>query len=137
MFDPNTRRWYPDWYGQQPQDDPQYLAWARQQAPQTPQAPAPPMTPIIHADIIEVASIAEAEAYQLTPGASQMFYTSDHAAFIVKEQGKGGYNLMIYDRRPPEPPRPALDPSQYVTWEALEKYINGARQPAKSQGGAE
>lgn len=137
MFDPNTRRWYPDWYGQQPQDDPQYVAWTRQQTPQPAQTPAPPMTPTIRADMIEVASIAEAEAYQLSPGASQMFYTRDHTTFIVKEQGQSGYNLMIYDRRPPEPPRPALDPSQYVTWEALDKYINGARQPAKSQGGAE
>lgn len=137
MFDPNTRRWYPDWYGQQPQDDPQYVAWARQQTPQPAQTPAPPMTPTIRADMIEVASIAEAEAYQLSPGMSQMFYTRDHTTFIVKEQGQSGYNLMIYDRRPPEPPRPALDPSQYVTWEALDKYINGTRQPAKPQGGAE
>lgn len=137
MFDPSTRRWYPDWYGQQPQDDPQYVAWARQQPAQLPQTPAPAMTPTIHAEMIEVTSIAEAEAYQMTPGASQMFYTKDHAHFVVKEQGQGGYNLMIYDRRPPEPPRPALDPSQYVTWEALEAYINGQRQPAKPQGGAE
>lgn len=121
MFDAYTRRWYPDYIGQRMEDDPQYIAWAQRQQPA--QAPAQSMTPYIDARMLQVGSIAEAEGYQMAAGTSQMFYTKDREKLIIKEQGQNGYNLMIYDRRPPEPPKPALDPAKYVTWDGLESYI--------------
>lgn len=153
MVDLYNRRWIPDYIGQRPEDDPQYIAYMRQQGIQVGQQPlptgqtqalAPQMTPTIDAHMIQVASIAEAEDYQLQPGASQMFYTADRMAFIIKEQGPGGYNLMIYDRRPPQPQPQPLDPAQYVTWDGLDARVDArlaqllnAGQPQQTQKGAE
>lgn len=131
-------RWFPDYPGQQMWQDPQYIARMQQQ----PQQGAPQMTPYIDARIRQVDSIAEAEAYQMDPGNSQMFYTADKMAFIIKEQGKGGYNLMIYDRRPPEPQKPPIDPARFITREEFEErlaaYGGGAvAARGRENGGAE
>jgi len=118
-------RWFPDYPGQQMWQDPQYIARMQQQPqqPQQPQQGAPQMTPYIDAHMLQVGSIAEAEAYQMDPGNSQMFYTADRMTFIIKEQGQGGYNLMIYDRRPPEPQKPPIDPARFVTREEFEERL--------------
>ena len=126
------------------QNDPQYINWLNQtqQARQLtqPQTPAPQMTPFIDARMYE-STIAEAEAFRLEPGQSQMFYTPDRMAFVVKEQGQTGYNLMIYDRRPPEPQKAPIDPAQFVTWEGLEKRLEAISAPnaarSKPIGGSE
>lgn len=134
MVDPYRERWYPDYPGQRMEDDPQYINWlsARQgrqlQQPQ-PQTPAPQMTPYIDARMLQVNAIAEAEAFRLEPGQSQLFYTADRTAFIVKEQGQTGYNLLIYDRRPPEPQKAPIDPAQFVTWNELEKRLEAISTP--------
>ncbi len=136
-------RWYPDYPGQQMWQDPQYIVRMQQQQPQQPQQGAPQMTPYIDARMRQVDSIAEAEAYQIAPGDSQMFYTADRMAFIIKEQGQGGlYNLMIYDRRPPEPQKPPIDPARFVTREEFEErlaaYTGGAvAVRGRENGGAE
>lgn len=133
MVDTYRQQWFPDYPGQRMQDDPQYVNWLNQQQQarqlQQPQTPAPQMTPFIDARMLQVASVAEAEAFRLEPGQSQMFYTADRQAFIVKEQGPGGYNLIIYDRRPPEPQKPAIDPAQFVTWDGLEKRLETLTAP--------
>ena len=133
MVDPYRQQWYPDYPGQRMQDDPQYVAWINQQQQarqlQQPQTAAPQMTPFIDARMLQVASVAEAEAFRLEPGQSQMFYTADRMAFIVKEQGQTGYNLMIYDRRPPEPQKPPIDPAQFVTWDKLEERLAALTPP--------
>lgn len=133
MVDPYRQQWFPDYPGQRMQDDPQYINWLNQtqQGRQLtqPQTPAPQMTPYIDARMYEVGSIAEAEAFRLEPGQSQMFYTADRMTFIVKEQGQTGYNLMIYDRRPPEPQKAPIDPSQFVTWDGLEKRLEAISAP--------
>lgn len=139
MVDPYRQQWFPDYPGQRMQDDPQYVAWMTQQQQarqlQQPQTPAPQMTPFIDARMLQVASVAEAEAFRLEPGQSQMFYTADRMTFIVKEQGQTGYNLMIYDRRPPEPQKQPIDPAQFVTWDGLEKRLEALSAPkaAKSK----
>ena len=133
MVDPYRQQWFPDYPGQRMQDDPQYINWLnqQQQARQLtqPQTPAPQMTPFIDARMLQVNSIAEAEAFRLEPSQSQLFYTADRAAFIVKEQGQTGYNLLIYDRRPPEPQKPPIDPTQFVTWDGLEKRLEAISAP--------
>lgn len=135
MVDPYRQQWFPDYPGQRMQDDPQYISWLNQQQQarqlQQPHTPAPQMTPFIDARMYE-STIAEAEAFRLEPGQSQMFYTPDRMAFIVKEQGQTGYNLLIYDRRPPEPQKPPIDPAQFVTWDGLEKRLEAMTTPAQA-----
>lgn len=134
MVDPYRQQWFPDYPGQRMQDDPQYINWLNQQQGRQltqPQTPAPQMTPYIDARMYE-STIAEAEAFRLEPGQSQMFYTPDRMAFIVKEQSQTGYNLMIYDRRPPEPQKASIDPSQFVTWDGLEKRLEAMTAPAQA-----
>lgn len=123
-------RWFPDYPGQQIYQDPQYIAKMQQQAvPQVQQAQqaqqhqTQTMTPYIDARMLQVNSVAEAEAYQLAPGASQLFYTADRNTFIIKEQGQAGFNLMIYDRRPPEPKAPPIDPARFVTRDEFEQRL--------------
>lgn len=142
MVDQYSNRWYPDYPGQLPQNDPQYIAWLQAQQTRQPQpipqsAPqmAPQMTPYIDARMMEVHNIAEAEAFRLDPGQSQFFYTSDRSTFIIKEQGQTGYNLMIYDRRPPEPQAAPLDPTQYVTREEFEKRLAAYPAPSTARSG--
>ena len=135
-------RWFPDYPGQQIYQDPQYIAKMQQavpqQAGQTQQHQQQTMTPYIDARMLQVNSEAEAEAYQLAPGASQLFYTADRNTFIIKEQGQAGFNLMIYDRRPPEPKAPPIDPARFVTRDEFEQRLAtftvpaSAPRPAKS-----
>ena len=122
-------RWFPDYPGQQIYQDPQYIAKMQQAVPQGQQAQqaqqhqTQTMTPYIDARMLQVNSEAEAEAYQLAPGASQLFYTADRNTFIIKEQGQAGFNLMIYDRRPPEPKAPPIDPARFVTRDEFEQRL--------------
>lgn len=135
MVDQYTNRWYPDYPGQQPQQDPQYLAWLQAQQTRQPTPipqPVARMTPYIDTRMMEVATVAEAEAFRLEPGASQVFYTGDRTAIIIKEQGQTGYNLMIYDRRPPEPQKPPIDPSQYVTRQEFEQRLAAYAAPPEA-----
>lgn len=100
-----------------------------QQAQQSAQALTPPT---IHADIIQLATIKDAEAYPLSAGLSQMFMTRDESAIVIKEAFQNGNRVIVYDRRPEAPPAPVLDPSQVVTWDELEAYLaNRARRTAE------
>ena len=138
MVDQYSNRWYPDYPGQLPQNDPQYIAWLQAQQTRQPQPippTAPQMTPYIDARMQEVGSIAEAEAFRLDPGQSQFFYTRDRSTLLIKEQGQTGYNLMIYDRRPPEPQAAPLDPTQYVTREEFEKRLAAYSVPNTARSG--
>ena len=72
---------------------------------------------------------AEAKLRSVYEEIGRLFYTADRMAFIVKEQGQTGYNLMIYDRRPPEPQKPPIDPAQFVTWDGLEKRLEALNAP--------
>lgn len=129
-------RWFPDYPGQQIYQDPQYIAKMQQAVPQAQQAQQAQqhqpqtMTPYIDARMLQVNSEAEAEAYQLAPGASQLFYTADRNTFIIKEQGQAGFNLMIYDRRPPEPKAPPIDPARFVTRDEFEQRLAAFSAPA-------
>ena len=129
-------RWFPDYPGQQIYQDPQYIAKMQQavpqQAGQTQQHQPQTMTPYIDARMLQVNSEAEAEAYQLAPGASQLFYTADRNTFIIKEQGQAGFNLMIYDRRPPEPKAPPIDPARFVTRDEFEQRLATFSAPASA-----
>lgn len=128
-------RWFPDYPGQQIYQDPQYIAKLNQQQnQQAPQGQTMTM-PTIRADIIQIGAPSEVDRYQQNPGTSQMFITRDEGCIIIREQGQSGYSLTWYDRRPPEPARPAMDPAQYVTWDKLEERLAAFAppRPARAQ----
>lgn len=127
-------RWIPDFPGQQPWQDRQLMAFMSQgqTAPQPAQTPAPQqaLKPItIRADIIQFTDPAEIMNYQMPPGTSQMFMRRDEALIIIREQGPNGYTLKEFPLRPPEPPKPTIDPEQIVTWDRLEERLAQIVQP--------
>lgn len=102
------------------QQYPQYTAQQYQQQPQ--QQPMTP--PTIHAEIIQAGSEDEVARYPLAVGTSQMFITRDEQHIIVKTQHQDGkYDLEHYDKRPPAPPAPTLNPAEYVRKDELEAML--------------
>lgn len=134
-------RWFPDYPGQQPYMDPQYLRSAGQpQQPMQPQPapvnsfqngtsspqPAPQMMtpPTIHAEIIQIDDESAVERWPVNAGASQMFITKAEDKIIIKTMGPNGpMPLDVFDKRPPAPPEPPFDPSAYVTWDKLDERV--------------
>lgn len=126
--------WRPDFPGQQPWMDPQFVRMYGQQPAQTPQQPAQPqqqpqaapqtMTPpTIHAEIVQVDGEQVASQYPVGAGASQMMMARDESAIFIKEATQNGYRLVIYDRRPEAPPAPPFNPSEYVRLDALPDLV--------------
>lgn len=83
--------------------------------------------PTIRAEIIQLADETwenTVDRFPLGPGASQMFITKSEDKVIIKTMGQDGpLPLIIYDKRPPEPPAPKFDPGQFVRKDELEKLI--------------
>lgn len=119
-------RWYPDYPGQQPQQDPQFMRMMgftgqNSQNNQSSQSMTPPT---IHAEIIQYGAEDEVDRYPLAAGASQMFVSRDETTFIVKTMHQGGqFDKEYYDKRPPAPPAPTLNPAEYVRKDELETIM--------------
>lgn len=121
-------RWYPDYPGQQPQQDPQFMRMmgltGQGQNSQNTQAMTPPT---IHAEIIQYGSEDEVDRYTMAAGASQMFVSRDDSTFIVKTMHQGGqFDKDYYDKRPPAPPAPTLNPAEYVRKDELQALLAAA-----------
>ena len=88
--------------------------------------PAPMMTPpTIRAEIIQIEDEAAVDRFPLAAGASQMFMTRAEDKIIIKTMGQdGALPLVIYDKRPPEPPAPKFDPAQFLRRDEVDKIIN-------------
>ena len=100
-------------YGYQPQFRPPQ---AQQFAPQ-PQGFTPPT---IHADIIQVGNEAEAEAFGVATGTSQMMCARDDSAFFVKTAYPNGqYEFLVYERRAPK----QIEKPDYITRSELEQIL--------------
>jgi hypothetical protein len=115
---------YPQVYPQfQPVYQPQY------QSPQMGQAqmqniPQQDMTPTIHAEIKQVDSIEAIDRIPLGAGQSQMFMTKDETAIVIRSMfANGQHSDVVYDKRPPAPPVPVFDPSEYVRKDEMEQLI--------------
>ena len=97
------------------------------QAPQQPQMLTPPT---IRAEIIQLADETWENAvdrFPLAAGASQMFMTKSEDKVIIKSMGQDGpLPLIIYDKRPPEPPAPKFDPALFVRKDELETLVSAA-----------
>ena len=123
-------RWYPDYPGQQTWQDPAYMRLYGQQGQQQTQQQGQMMTPpTIRAEIVQVDSLDAIDRYPMAAGTSQMFMTKDEAAIVVRSMyANGQHNDDIYDKRPPEPPAPTLNPADYVRKDELEALIADALQ---------
>lgn len=139
--------WRPDYPGQQPHMDPQFVRLYGQQPGQTlaqsqpvPQpAPAAMTPPTIHAEIVQVDGEQAAAQYPVGAGASQMMMARDDSAIFVKTATANGYTLDVFVKRPPAPEPAPFNPAEYVRLDALpalvaaevQAALAAAMQPAK------
>lgn len=109
-------RWYPDFPGQQPYQDPAYIRASSMMSGNSQQTAQQAMTPpTIHADIIMVESFDEMDRFPLSAGANQMFATKDEEHFAIRSMfANGEHSDVFYDKRPPAPPAPKINPADYV-----------------------
>lgn len=106
-----------------PQMYPQYQQFPQQYQPQQ-VAQQQDMTPTIHAEIKQVDSIEAIDRVPLGAGTSQMFMTKDEQAIVIRSTfANGQHSDVVYDKRPPAPPAPVFDPSEYVRKDEMEKLI--------------
>ena len=142
-------RWYPDYMGQQPFQDPAYMRAVGQQV-QNQQVPGTQMssanqqdmTPTIRTEIKQVDSIEAIGRTPPAPGTTGAYMTKDEQTIIFRSMyANGEYKDRIYDQRPPAPPAPKFDPALYVRKdeiaslvdEALAVRIAAAQQKQQSQ----
>lgn len=118
--------WYPDWPGQQPYQDPAYVRIYGQQNQQQGQQQGQMMTPpTIDAKIIQVDSIEAIDRFPMAAGTSQMYMTKDEQNIVVRSMyANGQHNDEIYDKRPPAPPAPTLNPAEYVRKDELQAILS-------------
>lgn len=141
--------WRPDYPGQQPYMDPQFVRLygpTQQQTtpqPQQQQASQAMTPPTIHAEIIQVSAgergEQEASQYPLGVGQSQMFMAQDDSVIYIKTAAGNGHILNVFPKRPPAPKPPPFNPDEYVRLEALPGLVAAevqaavaAMQPAKA-----
>lgn len=129
-------RWYPDFPGQQPYQDPAYMRVMGQQQAQQAQQPAAQqmMTPpTIRAEIVQVDAMEAIDRFPMAAGTSQMFMTKDEKNIVVRSMyANGQHSDEIYDKRPPAPPAPTLNPADYVRKDELQALIAEAMQAQAS-----
>ena len=130
-------RWYPDYPGQQPYQDMAYIrAMQQQPAQHNAQAQQPGQTltpPTIRAEIVQVDSIEAIDRHPQAAGTSQMYMTKDEAHIVVRSMlANGQHTDDIYDKRPPAPPAPTLNPDDYVRRDELGGLIAEAMQAQTS-----
>lgn len=127
--------WYGDYPGQQPWQDPAYVRMYGQQQPANGQqgqngSHQQMLTPpTIRAEIIQIDTLDAMNQHPVAPGASQMFMTKDEKHIAVRSMlANGQYTDDIWDKRPPAPPAPTLNPDDYVRRDELADLISQAMQ---------
>jgi hypothetical protein len=97
-----------------------------QQAQQNQQSLTPPT---IRAEIVQVDSLDAIDRFPMAAGTSQMFMTKDEQNIVVRSMyANGQHNDDVYDKRPPAPPAPTLNPADYVRKDELQALIADALQ---------
>lgn len=92
------------------------------------QQSAPSMTPpTVHADIVQVENRDSAERYPVAAGASQMMISRDETMIFVKTANASGYALDVFVKQKPEPKKPEINLSDYVTREEFEARLADVR----------
>lgn len=106
---------YPGYY------NPAQMQQAQMPAAQQQQAMTPPT---IHAEIVQVGSEQEANCFPVAAGASQMMIAKDDSFIAVKTAyANGEATVNFFAKRPPAPPKPAVDLSAYVTRDEMESRL--------------
>ena len=130
----NYGRWYPDYMGQQPFQDPAYMRAIGQQV-QNQQVPGTQMssanqqdmTPTIRTEIKQVDSIDAISRTPPAPGTTGAYMTKDEQTIIFRTMyANGEYKDRIYDQRPPAPPAPKFDPALYVRRDEIASLVDEA-----------
>lgn len=124
-------RWFPDYPGQQTWQDPAYIrAYGQNQPAQQAQQNQQGLTPpTIRAEIVQVDTLDAIDRFPMAAGTSQMFMTKDEANIVVRSMyANGQHSDDIYDKRPPAPPAPTLNPADYVRKDELQALIADALQ---------
>ena len=120
-------RWYPDYPGQQPYQDPAYMRTVGQPVQNHQNIIQQDMTPTIRAEIKQVDNIEAIDRVPMAGGTSQMFMTKDESVIVIRSMlANGQHSDVIYDKRPPAPPAPKFDPSEYVRRDELETLLSAA-----------
>lgn len=124
-------RWYPDYPGQQPYQDPQYMRAIGQPVPGHQQMSSPnqqqDMTPTIRAEIKQVDDISSIDKTPLGAGESKMFMTKDEKHIIIRSMyANGQHEDKVYEEKPPAPPAPKFDPAEYVRKDEVSKLVKDA-----------
>lgn len=117
-------------YGYNPYANPYlqpYMTPAPQQAMPAPQQAMPAQAgtvihPVIQTAIAQVADRADAEAYPVGPGATQIMITKDDKEIYIKSATPDGYRMDVYVRQAPKVSTQP-DMSQYVTRDELAEMI--------------
>lgn len=128
-------RWYPDYMGQQPFQDPAYMRAIGQQVQnqqvqpgtQMSSANQQDMTPTIRTEIKQVDSIDAISRTPPAPGTTGAYMTKDEQTIIFRSMyANGEYKDRIYDMRPPAPPAPKFDPALYVRRDEIASLVDEA-----------
>lgn len=127
-------RWYPDYMGQQPFQDPAYMRAIGQQVQNQQMQPAQmsganqqDMTPTIRTEIKQVDSIDAISRTPPAPGTTGAYMTKDEQTIIFRSMyANGEYKDRIYDMRPPAPPAPKFDPALYVRRDEIASLVDEA-----------
>lgn len=127
----NYGRWFPDYVGQQPFQDPAYMrAIGQQMQPGTQMSSAnhqQDMTPTIRTEIKQVDSIDAISRTPPAPGTTGAYMTKDEQTIIFRSMyANGEYKDRIYDMRPPAPPAPKFDPALYVRKDEIPSLVDEA-----------
>lgn len=127
-------RWYPDYMGQQPFQDPAYMRAIGQQVQNQQMQPTQmsganqqDMTPTIRTEIKQVDSIDAISRTPPAPGTTGAYMTKDEQTIIFRSMyANGEYKDRIYDQRPPAPPAPKFDPALYVRKDEIPSLVDEA-----------
>ena len=128
-------RWYPDYMGQQPFQDPAYMRAIGQQVQnqqvqpgtQMSSANQQDMTPTIRTEIKQVDSIDAISRTPPAPGTTGAYMTKDEQTIIFRSMyANREYKDRIYDQRPPAPPAPKFDPALYVRKDEIPSLVDEA-----------
>lgn len=110
---------YPNGYGFQP---PNY--WPQYQQPQPQPVVVQQETNTRMVEIEPAESVRAAQETPVGAGMTKMFIGNDDSFMLVKSVSMTGQvSMVIYDRRPPEPPPATINPEEYVRRDEIAAII--------------
>ena len=83
-------------------------------------------------EVVPVDTVEEGAKIQVQVGGSVLAYARDDSFIVVKSVGMNGENAInIYDKRPPAPPVPQFNPSEYVRKDEISALLAAALEAQK------